>query len=511
MRLSIKHTNQQSVTYTDFSGGLNTSVAQEMIAQNELAVCLNMDVDTATGRLKTVDGCEVVYRPDLSLRAVLYDKINRVFLLVDDAQAVYSCDLAAEEITHKKIGTLSGNLFPVYASWEDGILIASGGHLQYFNGNTLKEIAKSPKVCSFVYTKSGRILVNDQTKGDESNLYFSAVGDEEDWSDDSNVDSSSKWVEVGYKDGGKIIAFVAMGQDIIIIKDNRCVYRLSGDYPNWAIYEVSRNLDCSGRLAFYNEGENLYVLGKNEIQYLQSAAFYGDIKASNIATKVTDKIQSVVTNPRMIYIPILNQVWIPLEQRYVLVYDCTLRSFYMRRFNDEDIVDVVNVNKETFIVRPSSICRLKPRWGYDNGKKIMWRFVAKRLVSHNDFLLKRATVNITPYFDTLIEGNFKIGGIMLPLPQPYVSFRLWHNFSRVYHNRHHVCGENQRFYNLYDTGFDVYENYEPVFHNYQPVYNTAAIAVGERGVFRNKSITISGSGSGCSFLVNEITLDIAEV
>ena len=515
MRLSCKHANQQSLSFADFGGGLNSTAAQEMIAENELSRVLNMEADHQTKLLKVVDGCKNLFTPPTgtSIKALMYDIINRIWLVADSTNKVYTIDLtAAVPSLSATIGTLTGTLFPVYVSWESGIIIASGGHLQYYNGAELKTLTNSPAACSAVYVKSGRILTNDWTSGKESNIIYSNMGDEETWTDYSNDDSSSKWTEVGYKDGGKIIAFVAMSQDVVVIKNNKCVYRLTGDYPNWSVLEISRNVDCSGRLCFYPEGTAVYVVGNNQMQYLDTGQFYGDIKASDVATKVTAELRTIdVENPRMIYVPPLNQVWIPLAQRYVLIYDCTLKSFYKRRFVDEGIVDVVSVGTTVFVVRPSSVCRLTSRLGYDNGKQMQWYFTAKRYVSHNRFLVKRVQSSITPYFDTLIEGNLNCGGIMLPLPTPYRAFRLWHNYSALYHNRRHVCAANERSYNLYDTGVIVYENFERLWHNYSPLYNAASYSMNTMCVNNTKTVAVSGSGEGCSFTINSIDLDIAEV
>ena len=48
MRLSCKHANQQSLSFADYSGGLNSTAAQEMIAENELSRVLNMEADHQT-------------------------------------------------------------------------------------------------------------------------------------------------------------------------------------------------------------------------------------------------------------------------------------------------------------------------------------------------------------------------------------------------------------------------------------------------------------------------------
>ena len=514
MKLSSKHSNEQNFLFNDFSGGLNSTVAQEMIADNELSFCENMEIDQSTRLLKVVDGNKNIFTPagNITLKSVMYDVINHISLVVDGNNAVYKIDLTADKpVLSEPLGALTGNLFPCYASWESGVLIASGGKLQYYNGTSLVTLANSKDKCSAVYVKSGRVLVNDLTAGNESNIYLSATGDEETWLDTSSDDSSSKWLEVGYKDGGKIIAFVPMSSDVLVIKDNKCIYRIVGDYPNWSVPEVSRNTECISPGGFYAAGSSAYILGTNKIQYLDTAQFYGDIKPKDIGTKVADKLQTVQPNSRMIHVPPLRQVWIPLQQRYVLIFDYTVNAFYMRRFVKEDITDVLSIGSDVYVVRPTSICKIAKNVGYDNGEKMMWRFIGKRNVSSDDFLLKRAKVSITPYFNTLIEGNIHIGAAVLPLPTPQISYKLWHNYSRLYHNRRKICTADERSYDLYATGELLYENFEPLWHNYKPLYNPAVSSMSTRANNRMRTIGISGTGSGCCFTINSIEYRIAEV
>ena len=52
MRISSEHANQQTVRFSDFSGGLNTTDAPESIAENELSRSINVEI--YNGQLKTV-------------------------------------------------------------------------------------------------------------------------------------------------------------------------------------------------------------------------------------------------------------------------------------------------------------------------------------------------------------------------------------------------------------------------------------------------------------------------
>ena len=217
MKLGVKHQNQQTLVRADFSGGLNTSANVDGIAENQLSVAVNVEVDHATGRLKTVAGTTDILFLD-NIFAAMYDEINKTLLLVTADKTVYATDLN----TVRTLGSLNGNLYPISASWEDGLLIASGDKLQYFNGESLLTI-NSPNATS-VYIRAGRVLVTD-----ENNVRYSGVGDETNWTEDTNDDSSSKFVEAGYKDGGKLIGMVNLSQDILLIKNNHRLYRLSGE------------------------------------------------------------------------------------------------------------------------------------------------------------------------------------------------------------------------------------------------------------------------------------------
>ena len=65
-----------------------------------------------------------------------------------------------------------------------------------------------------------------------------------------NYDSSAKFLEVGYKDGGKLFGMINLSSDVLLVKDNRRLYRLNGEYPNWSLNEVSRNVEVRSRLEF---------------------------------------------------------------------------------------------------------------------------------------------------------------------------------------------------------------------------------------------------------------------
>ena len=136
------------------------------ISENQLSVAVNVEVDHATGRLRTVAGTVDILRFE-NIFAALYDEINQKLLIVRTDKKVFAVDIVTLEIGDS-LGTLSGELYPFPASWENGALIASGG---------------------------------------------------------------------------KLIGMINLSSYVLLIKNNRRIYRLSGEYPNWQISEVSRNVE----------------------------------------------------------------------------------------------------------------------------------------------------------------------------------------------------------------------------------------------------------------------------
>jgi hypothetical protein len=221
-KIACKHANQQIIEYRDFSGGLNTSAALEFIAPNELGKAVNVELDPSTGLLRTVSGTEDLYlNESLDFKAFFYDKTNSKFLLVDADKNVYTL---TDCVLSSSLGTLTGDLFPEFTAWENGVLVASGGKMQYYNGTALVTLANSPAHCNGVFVKTGRVW----TYYGET-LACSSVGDEETWESVSEVDSSGKTLDVGYKDTGDIVGVTNLSSDILIFKDNGHAYHLYGD------------------------------------------------------------------------------------------------------------------------------------------------------------------------------------------------------------------------------------------------------------------------------------------
>ena len=511
MKLSNKHAKPFNVSRSDFSGGLNTTNNVDGITETQLAQGTNVEVDHSTHRLKSVSGTVDVFTSEEKIFAAMFDDINKKFLLVYEDKTVRSLEPATLTLSNS-LGKLTGNLYPIYTAWEDGILIASGGNLQYFDGANLKIpsyddsddlLQIAPKAKS-VYIRAGRVLITDDEK-----IKYSAVGDEGNWIENDTDDSSSKWIEAGYKDGGNFIGMANLSQDILLIKNNRRVYRLSGEFPNWQINEVSRNVECSGRLSYCAVADSVFILGKNEVQVIQTTESYGDVKPTNVASLITKEIQKLPENAIVRFVPPLSQVWFIGKNGIVLMFDTTVNAWYKREFNSE-IIDVISIGDEVFVVKADRISKLDEGTFYDNGLPLRWNFQAQRLVSQHDYLLKRTQIAIIPLSANLYSGQIWAGAVRVPFPIPARSIKIYQNNSPIYKTHAKICLSARRKF-VYVSGEKIFDNPALIYGNEQKIFGRLTMIRENRNVFRSKFIDIRGNGSGGGFLLNGIILDIAEV
>ena len=503
MKLSTKHgEQQQTVIRADFTGGLNTSMAVEDVAENQLARVLNMEVDHTNGKLRTVSGTRDILSME-NIFAAIYDLINGVMLIVKDDRQIYLADFDGN-IGANSLGKLTGELYPKYFPWEDGVLIASGGKLQYFNGANLLLI-DSPQADD-VFVRAGRVVV---TFG--STIRYSGVGDENFWADDSNVESASKFVEAGYKDGSNFVGVAPLSNNLLVIKANKICYRLVEEYPRWSVGQVATNVECNGRRSYCAVGDDVFVLGADEAHLIQNT-YYGNVKPEDIATFVKSEIHRLPKNAQVRYVAPLAQVWCLGRDGFVLIYDALLKAWFERKFNAE-ILDVFTAGDEVYLVKRDRISRLDKGTFIDNDEYLSWHFLAQRLVSHHDFLLKRSKVSVTPLNADYYCGEICCGRVTLPLPIPDTALKIFGNRSPIYRNRTKLCREARRKSTILPQPPDekIFWSEQTLPDNRHKIFAPSTFVVESRNVFRSKYLDVSGHGHGGGFILHSIVMDIAEV
>lgn len=466
MNLSSKH-QQNIVSYGDFTGGLNTTTVPDMIADNQMADCVNMEFNRTTGALQTCCGTATVFQcPDnITIDKLFYDEVNNVFLFTDkNTKAVYKSCLVDMSGTHiydrEKVGSLSGNKSPTAIMWDNGLIIASGGRLQYWNGTELttiritfedeqnvypweqveslpentvandfsletnytkdvsyvrynnkyykcKEthtsISDSPSKCNGVFVKNGRIYT-----WYEYRLQCSCVGDMRGWYDVSSDDSTSKWVDIGYKEGEREQAYIAgacaLSSDIVIIKNDGKVYRLAGDYPDWTLKEIARNITCLNPQCFTAVQDGVFIVGREGMFFLQTTVDYGDVRPANIANGILSLLSTLSVETSWVkFLPALNQIWIAGYENRFICYDLSFKAFFQRKFYSA-VNDVCPYKDYFMLTRAHKVVELfagiylDEKYSEDESK-MEWAMTAKSHTSFYDFLLKRIRITYAPLLD----------------------------------------------------------------------------------------------------------------
>lgn len=436
MRLSSKH-EQKILTYGDFSGGLNTTTVPEMIAQNQVARCVNMEFNRSTGSLQTCSGSATIFKApnNFVIIAVFYDPINNQFLVIDADKNVYKSPLTdltgLDPNDLELVGVLTGDVFPMAVPWEFGLLVSSGGNLQYWNGLTFDTLKYSPAVCNGVFVKNGRVYVwYDYT------LQCSGVGDETWWTTSSSDDSSSQWLDIGYKEGesdaASILGVTALSADIVVLKNDGKVYRVSGEYPDWSVKEITRFGKALNSHCYCAVQDGVFILDRNNLVYLQPTQVYGDVKPQNMAVNVKGMLNDLdLEKTHMDFIPSLNQIWITSRGNDVIVFDLTFNAFTERSFNHRVEGVVTDYLGMVLLVRSDKVTRLLEGMYIDeeystDRSTISWNITCRTDASFNEHLLKKIRMSYAPQSDVytgskIITAKGKINIAIPPRTTPSLA------------------------------------------------------------------------------------------
>ena len=356
---SSKHTDgrnnlAQQVFYSSFDGGLNLSVPSESMAKNELKEALNMEFSSLTGSLRVRGGLVYCGHFDYIVDYILPVQGRQGFLVryKNTRNVVFFRWNNIWPVS----GQLSGNEDVSIVPWEDYYLVASGGKLQKFISDvppSLSSIGNSPDNCSYVFVRNGRVGV---VSGDDT-IQFSGVGDCTQWVNDPDDESSSQFLEIGYKDGMNITAVVPLSRDLIIFKspekepDKGIIWRLTGDFPDWAVLEVAHNTGTFSQRSLKVVGNDIFYLTVSGLATLSTVTQYGEVKTSWPDRKVSSALTPLIDETAQLWdIPVKQQLWIlpsNFEER-IWVFDY-IRGIWTQ-FNFPEIpAYAVGVDNKVFI------------------------------------------------------------------------------------------------------------------------------------------------------------------
>lgn len=160
-----------NANFTDYTGGINVSVAPQLLAENEYQQIKNFEYDYS--RLRTRAGISPALSAyPMDIKAVYWDKVTNTCLVCLVDGSVYEENLNGNQ---NLVGILSGEKGVSFCKFDSKVFIASGGKLQYYDpmDHTITTI-ESSYLCNIVFERFGRLVI---TISGDDNLYYSAVGD----------------------------------------------------------------------------------------------------------------------------------------------------------------------------------------------------------------------------------------------------------------------------------------------------------------------------------------------
>lgn len=394
MYKTSKHRVDKILDFSDFSGGLNYLVPGDMLSENECSVLDELMFDPSSGMLTTRPAFEKV----ADIENVTGAYFARDIALIIAGNKLYSIEndgtFAINEIEGANIQAVST---PIFTTWDDGVIITTGYDKIYFykNGAVEEITPKDPKGVlirpTHCFTRLGRAVI---FRENFDTFYYSNVGELK-W-EYGELESHAKYIEVGYKDSGEIAAAVPLSRDIIIFKTDGIIYRLVGEYPDWAVMEIARNV---------------FVLKNSAIQLLNSAIFltreglmsidtvqsYGDMQVNkNISRKIDPILSSQLgLSTGIYYFPSVQGLFINANPSGANFLLSTANGAFTRWKLPFVIKNGGEFGKKMYFISDNAIFESSPA-DEENGEKLKSRIVTKTYLNRDKWLLKKTDIYIKP-------------------------------------------------------------------------------------------------------------------
>lgn len=417
-------------SFSDFSGGMNTAQPPEQIADNEAELIMNYEYDY--NRLRTRGGTSAsLVSVDDSIKSFYYDAATEAYLLfgagTDKLKGNIYLAYIGEPAT--LVGKLTGNERPVCCKFDGCIYITSGDKLQYFDYEQLFTV-ESSKLCDNVFERFGRLVTTH--RGDD-NLYYSATGDaksKDAWTDNSNDDSSSKWLEVGYKDDGDIITCKPMANDLLVFKTNGRIYSVSGEYPAWNVSQVGEKSYAEDiQKSIEIVGDSVAFITRNGIRSVDTVQTYGNFTMNEIGYKFNKSLTANISNPMCWNAVSKRQLIIrpsSSNKKLLFIYQYNMMAGYELEF-PFDIDDMAETSNGIIILSGNALYRWSFEYSTDNGQPIKTKLVTRRLTTAVAFYTRK--------YDIQIEGD--VSGVV--------------NLTAGKQSWKHLLKKPRRLKYLYDT------------------------------------------------------------
>jgi len=344
----------KTVAILDFSGGMNIADSPYVLMENQLMEMRNFQLSASGTGVEVRDGVKVM-TTNVGTAIPLYSYVS--LLGSDEGGILFSSTGAAyrstAEGTVSALGGLTGDGSPVIEPWGDpqtGYLVASGGKLQYLLGSEITTLEDSPE-CDTVSKIGGRVVISG---ADGARVYFSGIGDESNWTIDSDTwtDMDALWVDIGYKSGGRITSLTKIDKDLIIFKTDGIVYKLTGDYPDWHIFEVGHRVKNMNRFSATQFGNDVVFIDESYgIHMLSAISEFGDMRISQFGREVNPQFLKAMGDGASVWnVPCRGELWLKpaLGAKDVYVYNSLHKAWGIFSFPLE-VASVLSYGRTVYL------------------------------------------------------------------------------------------------------------------------------------------------------------------
>jgi hypothetical protein len=283
----------------NFKGGLNTRSIPSELDDTELADVLNMEFDR-NQNLATRAGTSVVYTDPASFTT----RITSIYgFLISDG--TYKIVVTTGSELYKDAGagvlsTIKGALgLPTDKYWQwramNGWAIGVNGTIPVrWDGVTANAEALAgspPQTVKYIETWNRRCwLSGDTTTAKRNILYYSKLGDPNDW-----TDPSSGSIEIDKDDGDQITGIYAHRETLYIFKRNRIhrlvtggAGRVNTDPNGWKVELVASNIGCISAYTIQSVLDDLFFLSDYGVMSLRAVQEFGDVKQALMSANIKE-------------------------------------------------------------------------------------------------------------------------------------------------------------------------------------------------------------------------------
>lgn len=447
--------NLQRIFYPSFDGGLNLSVPPESMSRNELKEAVNVEYSSSTGAMTVRGGLFHHCQTGIYADSVAALPGRRGFLIrghfISGGQRLELVRLFTWNRWEEVSGSLTGNGKISVCEWDGYYLVASGGKLQKLrtrNTFTLETIESAPPRCVQVFVKSGRVGVVTE----ENIIRFSAVGDCESWENDPQDDSSGQYLEVGYKDGMNIDAVIPLSRDLIVFKspnnepDKVTIFRITGDYPEWAVLEAAHNTGTFSARSVQAIGNDVYYGTVSGVASLSAVTSYGEIQASWPDRKVSAVLSRIMSADAELWsVPVKQQLWVKphagSKEVWVLDYG---RGIWTKFEYSGEVIYADGSDDSVYVFIGTSVYEQvdgKVTDTNDVGKEqaITARMRMATLLTGNQVLIRRAFVSFG--IEPECRAELRLGGFRMQFSHDTTPDYVYDNDIEVYEKDENIGGE----------------------------------------------------------------------